>query len=59
MSDPSIMRRIRSLTRSLTTARRVPKNPPPGLTVVGWATPSLRQSTSARILILIDAAFSS
>ena len=31
MSDPSFRRRIRRLTRSLTTARRVAKNPPPGV----------------------------
>ena len=30
--------------RSLTTARRVPKNPPPGWTAVGRATPSLHQT---------------
>jgi hypothetical protein len=52
------MRRIRSLTRSLTTARRVPKNPPRGVDCrrSGYALPSARPR---RILILIDAALSS
>ena len=58
MSDPSILRRIRSFTRSLTTARRVLKNPPPGVDCrrSGYALPP--SAHPRRILILIDAAVS-
>jgi len=42
MSDPSFRRRIRRLTRSLTTARRVAKTRRRRWTAVGRATPSLR-----------------
>ena len=59
MSDPSFMRRIRTLTRSLTTARRGPKNPPPAVDCrrSGYALPPAVHPR--RILILIDAALSS
>jgi hypothetical protein len=59
MSDPSILRRIRRLTRSLTTARRVPKNPPSGVDCrrSGYALPP--SARPRRILIQIDAALSS
>jgi len=59
MSDPSILRQIRSLTRSLTTARRVPKNSLPGLDCrrSGYALPP--SAHPRPILILIDAVLSS
>jgi len=36
---------VRCSAQSITTATRVSKNPPPGWTAVGWATPFLRQRT--------------
>src|SRR5208282_2180397 len=55
---PQRLRRIITLTQSLTTARRAPKNPPPGLDCRRSGYARLPSAHPRRILILIDAALS-